>query len=86
MGHIFQTFFPWGAMIVGIALVLWPPPRWSSNERLRRGRLAELNSGADEAYFEERRSLQAYGPSSVGPYRLWGGLICMLGVATFFLD
>jgi hypothetical protein len=73
-------------MVGGMALVLWPPPRWNSKERLRTRRLAELDSGGDEAYLEERRSLEAYGPGSVGPYRLWGVLIFVLGAAIIFFD
>jgi hypothetical protein len=71
-------------MLVGIAagllMIFWPPPKWPAKEKLRRARIAELEAGANEAYFEERRALEAYGPRSGGPFRFWGFLLLALSL------
>ena len=73
------------SIAVGLALILWPPPKRSKNEAKRKARLAELAEGAPERHFEERRQLEAYGPRSAGPFRLLGGLILLIGVAMLFV-
>ena len=72
-------------ILVGLLLILRPPPKGGLQEEQRQERLAELRAGAEERYFEERRELEAYGPNSAGPFRLWGTLILLLGLAVLFL-
>ena len=71
--------------LLALLLILWPPPKRAEEEARRQARLAELASGADERYFEERRELQAYGRNSAGPYRLWGALLLLLSLSLIFL-
>ena len=52
---------------------------------MRQTRLAELQGGAEERYFEERRELETYGPDSAGPFRLWGILILILSLMPLIL-
>ena len=67
-------------MVAGAALV-WFPRRYRKRaERERAARLAELDAGADEAFFEERRSLVAYPPPrSDWTWRLLGTVVFLLG-------
>lgn len=70
--------------LLGMLLILWPPPKRAEREAKRQQRLTELDNGAEEAFFEERRSLEAYGPDSAGPYRLWGLLLLALSLSLLF--
>jgi hypothetical protein len=47
-------------------------------------RLTQLIAGEPEIYFEERRSLEAYPPRSVGRLQLFGLLAVVLGVLIAF--
>ena len=69
-----------GSMI-GLLFILWPPPKRATEEARRQARLAELRTGAEEAFFEERRALETYGPKSAGPFRFWGVLILLLSLS-----
>jgi hypothetical protein len=71
---------------LGLLLILWPPPKRAEEEARRQARLAELECGAEERHFEERRELQAYGPRSAGPYRLWGVLVLLLSLSLLVLQ
>ena len=68
-------------LLIGLLLILWPPPKQAAEEELGQSRLAELQNGAHERYFEERRELEAYGPKSGGPFRLLGFFILVLSIA-----
>lgn len=61
-----------GSIVLGLLAIFWPLPKQAGQERQREKRLAELNGGADESFFEERRQLENYGPKSGGPFRLLG--------------
>jgi hypothetical protein len=74
-----------GGSLIGLLLIFWPPPAQGGKEKLRQTRLAEIRGGAEERYFEERRELETYGPSSAGPFRLWGVLMLILSLAPRFL-
>ncbi len=71
--------------IVALLLIFWPPPSQAGHEARRKARLAELDAGAEEAYFEERRALETYGPSSGGPFRIWGILLLLLSLSLLVL-
>jgi hypothetical protein len=73
-----------GSIALGLGLIFWPPPKRREKDEQRQGRIAELENGAPERYFEERRQLEAYGPKSAGPFRLLGVLMLLLGGALFF--
>lgn len=72
-------------VMAGLLLILWPPPKRAEEESLRKARLAELQAGAEERHFEERRQLEAYGPNSAGPFRLLGALLLLLSISLLFL-
>ena len=58
------------SIILGLALILRPQWFAGLSESRRRRRLAALNAGAAEAFFEEKRSLETY-PSRRGGLVLW---------------
>ncbi|MEA3040569.1 MAG: hypothetical protein QOC65_58 [Sphingomonadales bacterium] len=51
------------AMAAGAALLFFPRHYRRQAQRRHRERLAELDAGAAERFFEERRSLEAYRPA-----------------------
>ena len=73
-----------GSIGLGLAAIFWPLPKRGGRERHRQARVAELDSGAEERFFEERRQLESYGPKSAGPFRLLDVLIVLLGIAGLF--
>jgi hypothetical protein len=68
------------------ALVLFWPYSFSARAGLQHEkRLEELRSGAEETYFEERRSLEAYRPPrSELTWRLLGAILLVLGLLRLF--
>ena len=70
---------------MALLLILWPPPKRGVEEARRKARLAELASGAEEKFFEERRALETYGPNSAGPYRLLGAMLLLLSLSLLIL-
>ena len=85
MRRLFEQYPTLVGGMVALVLILWSPPRRGAEEGRRRARLAELDNGACEAYFEERRALETYGPDSAGPFRLWGVLLLLLSLSLLFL-
>lgn len=81
MQLLFEYFPTLAGLIVGLLLIFWPPPKQPVGKEARRRRLAQLDAGAPERFFEERRELETYGPGSAGPYRLWGVWLVSLSVA-----
>ena len=81
----FPTLASMAGMILAFAFIIWPPIKNGPEDRRRQARLAELASGAEESYFEERRSLEAYGPRSPALYRALGTLLFILCGAMLFL-
>jgi hypothetical protein len=57
----------WLAILAGLGLLWWPQRHMQAAEARRSARIAELDAGSPERFFEERRSLEAY-PM---PRRLW---------------
>ena len=70
---------------LGLLIILWPPPKRFKEEAWRQERLAELESGDEERYFEETRELKAYGPESAGPHRLLGAIVLIMSLSLLFL-
>ena len=69
----------------GIALLWFPQRHRIEAERRHAARLAELDAGAKEAFFEERRSLLAYRPArSDRTWQLLGALLLTMGVFRAF--
>lgn len=85
LGALYEQYPTLVGSLMGLLLILWPPPKREEEEAQRQKRLAELDSGAEERFFEERRQLQAYGPNGAGPFRLWGVLLLLLSVSLLFL-
>lgn len=72
------------ATILSGALMFFKPSR---ERRAWRKRLEELQAGAKEAFFEERRSLEAYPPLSTNTkQRAFAVLLILLGVATIVIS
>ena len=71
------------AVLAGLALVIHPSPvrevTQAANKR-RAQRIAELEAGAPETYFEELRDLKGYpGPTNIRTWRLLGAGLLLLG-------
>ena len=77
--------FATALIVVGLVTLVWP--RWFANRAKARHdrRMAELRAGAEEAFFEEQRSLVAYPPSPPRRWnRVYGGLLVLLGLAHLY--
>jgi hypothetical protein len=76
-----------GLLAVAGAALLWFPHRYrQSAERRHAERSAELEAGADEAFFEERRSLDAYRPArSDRTWQLLGAVLFSLGAFQIYI-
>jgi hypothetical protein len=73
-------------MAAGAALLFFPRRYRQQAQRRHAGRLAELDAGAGERFFEERRSLEAYRPrSSDRAWQCLGGLLFLLGALQIFI-
>jgi hypothetical protein len=73
------------AMAAGAALLWFPRQHRQNAELLHATRLAELNAGAEERYFEERRSLEAYRPAKRDlTWQLLGAVLFVLGAFRVF--
>jgi hypothetical protein len=73
--------------IVSLGAVLRPDLMVKESRRNRDARLRELDAGAPEAYFEERRELEAYSPRfdlSHQTLRRWGIAGLILGILCIF--
>jgi hypothetical protein len=68
------------AMAAGAALI-WVPAKYRQQAQSRHAaRMAELDAGAEERFFEERRSLEAYRPAkSDRTWKLMGAALFLLG-------
>jgi len=77
------------ALLLGLGLITLIHPRLLafSSARVRRERLAEIDRGAPEAYFEERRALVDHVPSPrfLLLWRILGGVI-VLGSALALIE
>ena len=83
--NFFAEFWqPLVGVALGLSMIVWPPPRRKGVEEKRLKRLAQLDAGADEAFLEERRELETYGPSSSGPFRLLGAIVLLLSIAAIY--
>lgn len=69
------------SILLGLAVIIWAPRIQRGKDEQRRARLSEIEGGASEQYFEERRQLQAYGAKSAGPFQLLGALLIIIGLA-----
>lgn len=73
------------AMLFGALLLLFAKPIAGRMDVKRHRRLAELSAGAEERFFEERRSLEAYS-STANRLRLLGVALIVLGGGMFALS
>ena len=76
-----------GLVMAGGAAMMWFPRRHRRDaQRAHAARLAELNAGAQESFFEERRSLEAYRPARKdATWRLFGTVLLLIGAGQVFL-
>ena len=75
---------PIAAILLGALLILFAKPIASSTNKTKQDRLAQLKAGAEEAFFEERRSLEAY-PARTGWLRALGIGLVAGGTAMLYL-
>jgi hypothetical protein len=71
----------------GLVAIIRPQSLVRDSRRNWQARLRELDAGAPEAYFEERRELEAYPPRfdlSHRTLRLLGGVGLILGLLCIF--
>lgn len=71
--------------VSSLAAIVRPDMLVRESRRNREARLRELDDGAPEAYFEERRELEAYPPRfdvSHATLRRFGMVGLLLGIAT----
>ena len=79
--------FAISALAAGTALILFPGRYRRRAEERHSSRLAELEAGAEESYFEEKRSLLAYRPiRSDRGWRGVGALLILIGLYLLFRD
>lgn len=72
-------------IVAGLVTLLWPDRVAARAKRQYDRRLAELQSGAEEAYFEEKRSMLAYPPRHLWRWtRECGFLLAAVGLADLF--
>ena len=75
------------SLAFAISALFRPQSMVRESLRNRDRRLEELNNGAPEAYFEERRALEAYPPRfdpSIRTIRLWGSFGSVAGLVSIF--
>jgi hypothetical protein len=66
----------------GAPMLLVPRRSREKTQAVWKSRVAELNAGADERYFEEGRTLDAYPPIATDTKkRAFGGLLVVIGLA-----
>ena len=75
-----------GAAVAGISIpmILKPEKQYRYSRQIRNARIAELDGGSPEVFFEERRELEAYTPktnASVAQMRLIGVALFLCGLA-----
>ena len=68
-------------ILMGLVLLFWAGPLRGSLEQERESRLTELDAGAGEAFFEERREIEAYPLLGVAALRWLGGALVVLSLA-----
>lgn len=70
----------------GMALIIWPGQARSKAITKHKQRLADREARDTDAYFEEKRSIEAYKPfKAIWKYRLLGFVLTILGVAYLVL-
>ena len=89
MSDIEGLFLGLGIMLAGgsLAAIIRPGLLVKESRRNRDARLRELDAGAPEAFFEERRELEAYPPRfdlSHRALRQWGLAGLTLGILCIF--
>lgn len=75
-------------ILISVATIFIVIPQWVSSHTASRHaeRLAELREGAPERFFEERRSLETYGPpGGTWPYRIFGLAILVFSIGSIVL-
>ena len=73
-------------LAVGLVLVAFPRVLDGNPRQRHHRRLEELRNGADEAFFEERRALEAYQPRGYWQTRVLGGLLIFLALSKLLFD
>ena len=70
----------------GVPMFLFPRLKREAAERAWANRLSELESGANEVIFEERRTLEAYPPYRTDrKWRIMGAALSVMGLALLYL-
>jgi uncharacterized membrane protein HdeD (DUF308 family) len=81
-----SLFFGVFALLSGVPMLIFPKRRREAAQAKWATRVAEIDSGAEETFFEERRSLLAYPPYPTDrKWRIVGALFVAMGVALIAL-
>jgi hypothetical protein len=67
--------------VLGLMLIVFPQMLQADPEQRYDKRLEELRNGADEAFFEERRELEAYKPRGYWPTRALGAFLVIIALS-----
>jgi hypothetical protein len=74
------------AVAAGTALLWFPGQFRRLAQRRNAERLAELEAGGEESYFEERRALKAYAPTRRDfTWQLLGAVFVIIGAFQIFM-
>lgn len=76
--HLLDAFF---GIALGLVLLFGAGPLSETLERERSARLAELEAGAGEVFFEEKRALESYPLRPVRAFRLLGAALVIMSLA-----
>ncbi len=71
---------------LGLILIAFPQVLQADPKQRHYKRLEELRNGADEAFFEERRELEAYQPRGYWPTRALGALLVFIALSKALFD
>ena len=75
------------SLVSGIPMAVWPHRKRKAAQAAWSERLAQLDAGAEETFFEERRSLLAYPPyKSDRKMRAAGIFLVLCGIAMIALS
>ena len=80
MTYIVHHAGAFGLIILGLVWFVWAQPAHAVQDKGRRDRLAALDRGAKETFFEEREELETYQSRRPAWYRWIAGLAVLGGV------
>ena len=80
MSYFVHHLGGFGLIVLGLAWFVWAKPAHAVQDQGRSARLAALQRGAKETFFEERRELESYQSRRPAWYR-WAALLLVVAGA-----